>query len=406
MSYPVFVSYSRANTKFPADEEKFTKFITDLTAEVANLEAVSGDLCFIDKSAIETGTTWPDELADSLCTAKLGLAFYSPAYFNSTWCGKEVQIFLDRAAASVPAMPSALVPVLWVPVPPPLPASVRSIQYTNAGLPRNYTEIGLRQIMYLAPDSPDYRKVIMHLGNRIHDVITDNLLKIGDPPDFARVQSAWDAPPTHDQPTRSSSIAKTYFVYLARDGWDWKPYQDQSQESVGAIAQQLAGQLNLKYEEIVCDANLVAKLDKAHEDNVPTVLLADPASISEIPIKSAMQKYDRVYFLNCGVMVPWTIAAVADEHNQQWTDIQLNICPQKTSAPPPYHEWRSISTSADLRAKTVETITGIRGRLLNKILASGSSNVLKAEDPGLAEVAAEQGYRIDVAPQLSQKAGS
>ena len=203
MSYPVFVSYSRANTKFPADEEKFTKFITDLTAEVANLEAVSGDLCFIDKSAIETGTTWPDELADSLCTAKLGLAFYSPAYFNSTWCGKEVQIFLDRAAASAPAMPSALVPVLWVPVPPPLPASVRSIQYTNAGLPRNYTEIGLRQIMYLAPDSPDYRKVIMHLGNRIHDVITDNLLKIGDPPDFARVQSAWDAPPTHDQPTRS-----------------------------------------------------------------------------------------------------------------------------------------------------------------------------------------------------------
>src|ERR1051326_3135241 len=108
-----FVSYARANTAHPDDLDLFNRFIGHLKAEVSQNQLVLPLLtdfapAFVDRSDIEVGQTWPDALHDGLETSLAALSLYSPNYFNSPWCGKEFQVFLDRRNPHFP-----IVPVWW-----------------------------------------------------------------------------------------------------------------------------------------------------------------------------------------------------------------------------------------------------------------------------------------------------
>jgi TIR domain-containing protein len=102
MSYVFFTSYARDNAKHPPDAELLRRFITDLSAEVSQRMAgtPSSEVGFFDQSDIETGAMWSSELAEALGTSRLGLALYSPSYFNRQWCGKEFKVLLDRKGRS------------------------------------------------------------------------------------------------------------------------------------------------------------------------------------------------------------------------------------------------------------------------------------------------------------------
>src|SRR5215831_1299177 len=109
-----FVSYARNDTDYEPFRKDMKRLIDDLTARVAVKMAVPrAGICFFDESSIETGTIWKSELADALSSTRVGVTLYSPSYFTSKWCGKEFQVFLDRAAANLTASPQ---PVGIVPV--------------------------------------------------------------------------------------------------------------------------------------------------------------------------------------------------------------------------------------------------------------------------------------------------
>jgi hypothetical protein len=70
-----------------------------------------------------------------------------------------------------------------------------------------------------------------------------------------------------------------------------------------------------------------------------------------------MREYDQLFLLNCGALVPWSAASkVQGNADGQWTYIRQSVCRQKTSFPPPNHEWRSIFSQEDLETKTRATI--------------------------------------------------
>src|SRR5271155_1157693 len=95
-----FFSYARANTAYEPDRCDLKKFTDDLTYSVAQKMAISADgLCFLDDSSIEPGVNWSASLEHALKMSKVAVTLYSPSYFASEWCGKEFQVFLNRASA-------------------------------------------------------------------------------------------------------------------------------------------------------------------------------------------------------------------------------------------------------------------------------------------------------------------
>ena len=201
-------------------------------------------------------------------------------------------------------------------------------------------------------------------------------------------------------------------IHLAT-GWDWQPYPER-RKTIGAMAQQISGDLGLRYEEIVCDATLANKLKETRTSSVPTIVSGDPASLRDMAYAQPMREYDELYLLNCGALVPWNEESKTRGNNDDaWLHLKDKVCQQKTKIPPPNHEWRSISSQDDLETKTRTIIENIRLRLLQQILSDDRSDVhdgavqrgsragvLKAEDKGLTDSAANLGIRVGSAPQI------
>ena len=368
------------------------------------MRAVAEELCFFDSSDIEAGAQWPTTLADALRTSRVALCLYSPHYFNSRWCGKELQVFLGRAAtAPGPAAPTPLIPVIWTPALQGLPTPLQNIQTHDATFPEAYPRLGLRQVMNVG-STVDFYRIVNALAHRIVAALQTNALPPLAQLDLDRVVSAWDAAADADSAShKKGGITKTCFVFAARQGWDWKPYADEP--AIGALAQTVSGQLGLKYEEIPCDTALPTRLRDTHEHDVPTIVFADPSSASVQPIESALQSYDQVYFLNCGLIVPWERPTPAPSTDPRWLHIQRTACPQKAAAPPPYHEWLSIVSPEDLKARSTAVIEAIRAQLLKKALGSDTAVVSKAEDANMSKDAEQKGLRLDIAPQLAPSPG-
>jgi TIR domain len=405
MPHLFFFSYARANTKRTADSDLVRTFREALEGDVEQLLGNSADeICFFDGSDIEAGAEWPITLADALRTSRVALCLYSPHYFNSRWSGKELQVFLDRAAnAPGPPAPTPLIPVIWTPALQGLPAPVQKFQTHDATFPESYSRLGLRQVMNVGSKS-DFYLIVNALAHRIVSAVQANALPPLAQLDLDRVVSVWDAATEADPAShKKGGITKTCFVFAARQGWDWRPYA--GEPAIGALAQTISGQLGLKYEEIPCDAALPTRLRETHEHDVPTVVFADPSSAAVQPIEGALQSYDQIYFLNCGLIVPWERPIPSPATDPRWFHIQRTACPQKAAAPPPYHDWLSTVSPDDLKARSAAVIEAIRGQLLKKALGSETAVVSKAENAGMTNEAEQNGVRLDIAPQLAPALG-
>jgi hypothetical protein len=407
--YLFFVSYARANAAHPENAALLQRFVTDLTSDVAENQQAQlllkdFDLAFFDRSDIEVGTTWAEELRYGLEACLVALSIYSPNYFTSSWCGKEFQVFWERCSQAQQGAPPArtpIVPVWWINSQPPKCAA--TIQYEDGQLPQDYRELGLRQLMRLNLTA-DYWKTLAVLAERVSAAAVAATLPQASL-NFDSVTSAWEVenlvkPQSHS----SGSISKTCFIYVARDGWHWQPYPE-TKEKIGAIAQTISGQLGLQYEEISCDTNLPQKLRETNQNKVPAVLFGDPSSLPVNPFDAVMAAYDRQFLLNCGMIVPWAQDPVTS-NDPSWHAISKDVLPQKIAAPPPHHEWRSVFSAEDLKTKTLATIENIRLRLLPALVSEGSNiPVRKAENSQLAAFAASQGIDIGSTPQLQTTTG-
>lgn len=411
----VFISYARADTDYRPYREEMKTFIEDLSAKVAEMfgGVPREEICFFDESSIETGTIWRNELSYALRTVRVGVSIYSPSYFTSKWCGKEFQVFLNRATSglSAPNAPVGIVPVLWTKC-TMLPPCVQQIQYLHDALPTEYKEVGLHQLLSLKVYSDQYKLSVKAIAESIISTATTTALAPLPVLDLENVPSAWDQLSAADPEShKEGSIAKTCFVFASERGWDWQPYPEK--RKVGAMAQQITGDLGLRYEEILYDADLPKKLKETRANSVPTVLIGDPDSLLNRAYSHPMSDYDDLYLLNCGALVPWDEHSKATaENDPRWLNLTNHVCHQKTRVPPPNHEWRSIFSQDDLELKTRTIIENIRLRLLQQILSddrsaapdgqsgSGSVGILRAENKGLMDNAAAKGIRIDSAPQL------
>lgn len=393
-SHVFFVSYARADTEHANHRSLFDLFVDDLSAEVAvRLTLPKDKIAFIDRNSIKAGYVWPDQLRDALAQCPVGLAFYSPNYFNQPWCGREYQVFLQRRRRH--AAGTGIVPVLWMGKPGNLPNAAVPLQYDDASFPQEYQTRGMSKLVELRSADPKaYVLARDALVDRIVAEANANHLDTAANLDLESVRSAWDASTASDPQSHTrGNVSKACFVFVARNGWDWIPYKE-SRASIGALAQTITGDLGLRYEEIPCDADLPNKLRETYENDVPTVLVGDPESLNLSPYSDVLRQYDTQFLLNCGALIPWEPKTKETiEADPRWILFKQNVCRQKTKSQIPLHEWRSIFSRNDLEQKTKYSLEYIRSQLIRTMISDPvkSQNTKAVKDTELSEAAANLG---------------
>jgi hypothetical protein len=396
-----FVSYARQDVQYFDDHKLLLKFVRDLEARVASgLGLPLTGVSKMDEN-IQTGEVWSDALREALMRCRVGVALFSPSYFTRRWCGQEFQVFLDRSRPSKGG--TGIVPVRWEKKFDP-PDCAAKIQYDEGAFPREYSSMGMRQLIALGEAMrPQYLIALEVLADRIIEEAKANRLHPLADLDLEDIESAWETEAASDpQSHTQGNISKTCFVFVAANGWNWAPYAG-TPAQIGALAQKLSGELGLRFEEIPCNALLPQKLQQANDHDVPTVLFGDPTSLTTGPFAIPMQQYDKQYLLNCASLIVWNPGAKDSiEQDPRWQHIKNHIFKQKIDGTLPNHEWRSIFSREDLEQKTRMVIEQIRSRLMKQLISASNevSSHRKAEDSALTKGAAALGIATARLSQL------
>jgi len=94
----LFASHSSADREATPGRCHLRKFISEIELLVARKLGLGkvDNLIFVDERCIECGDKWGTVLSDAARTSRALMCFVSPNYLQSEWCGKELQVFLDR----------------------------------------------------------------------------------------------------------------------------------------------------------------------------------------------------------------------------------------------------------------------------------------------------------------------
>jgi FxsC-like protein len=332
-----FLSYARLDR----DDDPFDcirKFNDDLDREIRQKKVIKdGSAGFYDGAGIQQGDQWPAALGSALNTCRVLVCIYSPAYFDSEYCGKELAIFsarVNKLLSNVPGgteRPRLILPVLLY---PPhelgsIPDVLANTQYVDDDYPVIYRQEGLRYM---------FKRSSKELKDRYEDfldMIVKKLLKATETlyppplpalPDIKTVESAFHRAPAAGAVSKEASASGpryANFVYVAgkrdeifplgrnADNYgvegelDWRPYWPESPEEVGLIAQSAATKEGFRYHQVPVDANLMTFINEAEADNRIVILIVDTSTLRVQKYKRCMQDYDRLNFANCAALVVW-----------------------------------------------------------------------------------------------------
>jgi FxsC-like protein len=426
MTLPIFVSYASDNRRYESDRLLFDEFVAELENEIGlHVHSDSGRLMFVANRDIQAGTEWTAELADALRNASVMLCFGSMHYFNSSWCGREFEVFRRRRNEWIHShpgqpLPKAIIPVPWIPV-DDMPQAAQVFQDNDAAFPVEYRQLGLRKLLEL--DRKAERVVVRTaLGERIKQALKGPVL--APLAQLAPVHQLTSAFHSDSMPAAAGALAQALpfedksacFVFAAAtkseiaatqradatpwsaaDGWGWRPFHPQSSDKVGELAQRAASDRKLRFIQLECDANLLPRLKQAKQARVPVVIFADPWSVRLKRYRELLAEYDDLNLMNCAVLVPWNRDDPETANQEQALFAELrNVCGQKIKQQYPGHYWL-IGTNDELSNRTQTVLDEITLRLID---TAESGQTRRAENSALAESALQQGIRTDSQPNL------
>jgi hypothetical protein len=191
---PFYLSYARARDSagnlgtMNFSDQLVSRFFADLSENVAQLIAMpaGADIGFMD-TAMQSGMNWLDELLHSLGTCQVLIPLLSVPYLHSEWCGREWYAFSQRTSQALPGTGSSprqghIIPVLWAPVPFPLPSPVKEemifspTSTPDRGLPGEYAAHGLYGLLRMGRED-SYQIITWQLAVTVAKVYSNLQLK-------------------------------------------------------------------------------------------------------------------------------------------------------------------------------------------------------------------------------------
>lgn len=303
-----FFSYARADW-----DEHLETFFKDLAVEVRkkkpNVEAG-----FLDQSNIELGEKWSESLKEALRSTRVFVSMCSPTYITRDYCGKELQVCLQRIPAGNFA--TAFFPLLWESPSRSAHTVLEPFQSSHMDLPATYHEHGLRYLMRLSIHKDDYQKCLDSLAMKIVEAGERNpLVELPHLPAFESIPNAFAATPiaATSPPNRLAGPhgKDAAFVYVSADGKYWKPFQPECDDMVALSAMEAATKHKLLYNDLPVDDQMVKRVKEAEERKQIVILVVDPFSVQVSSYKQYMRDYDERNYLNSAVLVVWNSQAGA-----------------------------------------------------------------------------------------------
>jgi FxsC-like protein len=426
MPIKVFISYARADSK----TSHLGRFINDLKQDLAARTGQTGETAlFLDRENIEVADEWDSALSKALCESTLLVALCSPSYFNSDYCGREYQVFLDRRQSLIDSQVygqqpvRAIFPVLWQPLTDPLPEVVSKFQNDHQIFPSVYAEEGLRYLMQLSRHHDDYQEFVLQLGKKL--VAAGNaapLPPLGSLQPLKSIQNPFrfdaQAVQLRTDAATGPNFVRFVFVAARRDelrnlrtfvecyssehGWYWRPYLPEQELEIGVVSQTVATRLRLRFGELSVDPNLCKAIEEAERKNEAVVLLTDAWTLDLEQYARHMREYDKINVVNSAVLILWNDADPETKaHYVNLEGAMRRAFPKKTILQPPSHLWTTVRSSTDVEAHLERTLTEVRMR----ILQSGEVQ-RRAESVALGEAARQQGIDPTVWASLQGPGGA
>ena len=332
-----FLSYARLDR----DDDPFEcvrKFYSDLDRELRPKKKISqGSAGFYDGTGIQQGDQWPQTLGTALNACRSLVCVYSPAYFDSEYCGKELAVFNSRVDAYMNGAvqgtqrPKLIIPVLLYPPDElgTIPEALSDTQYHDDDYPELYRQEGLRYFFRrtsgaLQDAYQDFLDVLVAKLIAATAVSPPSLPAL---PDIKNIQSAFHTPRVSpagvvmSQEQSGPRYADFFYVAGKRDEiqplgrsldnygvegeLDWKPYLPEAPEEIGLIAQSAATKEGFRYQRFALNENLLSFIKDAETNNRIVILVVDAWTLRLQKYKQWMLDYDRMNFSNCAVLIAW-----------------------------------------------------------------------------------------------------
>jgi hypothetical protein len=346
--------------------------VDELNSRVRHLcgIAVNG---FVDTQELKGGEEWRAELVDALCSSQTLVCLYSPSYFASKACGKEMQVFLERRRLHIKQSPGKkpanIIPVIWHPC-QTIPASIPDFQYRLAPEldPKTY---GLWNLLDERKEKP-FRAAMHEMALRVREAWNKAPL----PPlqrraVFGGIQSAFDAPliplSDFDSPTIPGGPHCVTFVYPTRPPWNIWPYAPPETNAMLPIAASVAIGLDYFPCQLTFDiqgTDLIGRLRTVLRQNNIVLILVDGKSLTNDGLRQRFRELDeqhsldRQHFKDTSTLVVWPDDIQDDRRVVKNTLRYLN-----THRAP--HFYPEIRSPQQLRDAVYECIEVLRMRKLN-----------------------------------------
>ena len=337
-----FFSYSRIDTGPYLD-----KFFEDLRLEVhhkvGRKEISIRNIAFRDQSNIEIGVPWSTELTAALAESRMLVCIYTPAYFRSEFCGKEVQVIKSRIDLLGSVDIPFIIPVLWEnPSIIQVPKGMDKYQYsTIEDTGELYSEKGLNYLIKINKYKDDYMMVLDHLATKIAKVAeTKSLPKYVDAIDIEKTPNYFSVSNKTENAAKISNLGPrlAQFIFIAGkkqelfslkqhvenydvNGWSWKPFDEENE--VGIIAQNVATSKRMHFSSIEFGPDLINKIKEAELNNSLVIIIVDPWTVKISSYKEFLSNYDNTNYINSGLLVPWNFSD--DETTQEKNQLQENL---------------------------------------------------------------------------------
>lgn len=269
-----FISYARNNNL----DNRLGRFVEQLSIQILNHRPARIDeVAFFDVSSISTGQEWMQCLSEQVRTCKVCVCFYSPPYFSSEYCGREVSVFLERIAAwkklpqAAGKLHSGLIPVIWVP--DKIPDALAAYQDSDAALPLRYREEGLLALAMRSNRKNDYNSVLDVLARRIASV-----LKAVDLPDGANIAS-FDAVASAFHQQETPVPFGVALAVIAGSTQRLQPFPS-GRENLDTLLQSICSAAGAPSREMKVDGKLPGRLRDASMGRELPVVLVGAASLA------------------------------------------------------------------------------------------------------------------------------
>ncbi|WP_329115024.1 TIR-like protein FxsC [Streptomyces sp. NBC_01465] len=333
---------------------------------------------FMDRE-IRSGEGWSERLGDVLANCRVFVPLFSPRYFASEMCGKEWYAFAQRAIqhqARSNRPTEAIVPALWVPVPPhQLPGPAERLQFNHGDFGERYVTDGLYGLIKLKIFNEQYEHAVYELAKRIVSVADDAAVRPGRPVDYRIAPSAFGPPSAGPRPMQLTVAAPTRHElpegrvadYYGDSPLDWNPYHPIAVRPLVSMAEDLVRALNYQASTVSFDEQ-VLHLDGKQPPSHPEVLIVDRWALHDEDRRNRLAAFDAEHRPWVSVIVPWN----RDDHQSRAAENDLAAKLEDTM-PAKLREGRATSRAA---AKGVPSMEAF-GAVLPQVIEAAAQQYLK-----------------------------